>query len=72
MGLDKVGLSEHLSLCGLCTWPLQSGGGFRGANEDVVLFLKKKKKTCLYFWLYELDRRCCPGFSLIATNAGSS
>ena len=74
MGLDKVGLSGHLSLCGLCTWPLQSGVCFRGANEDVVLFLKKKKKkkTCLYFWLYELDPRCCLGFSLIATNAGSS
>ena len=49
MGLDKVGLSEHLSLCGLCTWPLQSGGGFRGANEDVVLFLKKKKKLVYIF-----------------------
>ena len=34
-------LWASFSLCGLCTWPLQSGG-FRGANEDVVLFLKKK------------------------------
>ena len=49
MGLDKVGLSGHLSLCGLCTWPLQSGGCFRGANEDVVLFLKKKKKKKLVY-----------------------